>query len=230
MGLKPDASEQLRLAVFDCDGTLVDSQHSIIASMRAAFNTHGLSSPEDYAIRRVVGLPLMEAITLLHPGLSEPVVEQLHNDFKAAWQNIRQTTGFKEPPYDGCEEALGAMANDGWTLGVATGKSYHGLVSTLEETSLLERFATLQTANRAPGKPNPSMLFKAMEETGAAREDTVMIGDTTYDMEMAVNAGVLAIGVAWGYHEIQELEMSGARTVVRTYAELPDLLKKLMEK
>ena len=229
MGLEPNASEQLRLAVFDCDGTLVDSQHSIIASMRTAFNKHGLSSPEDYAIRRVVGLPLMEAITLLQPSLSEPVIEQLRNDFNTAWQNIRQTTGLNEPPYDGCEEALGAMVSDGWMLGVATGKSYRGLVSTLEQYNLLERFATLQTADRAPGKPNPSMLFKAMEETGASREDTVMIGDTTYDMEMAANAGVLAIGVAWGYHEIQELEESGAHTVLRTYGELPDLLQNLMQ-
>ena len=222
--------EQLRLAVFDCDGTLVDSQHSIIACMRAAFDSQELTSPEDSSIRRIVGLPLKEAIALLRPGTSEPVLERLRDGYIAAWQNIRQTAGLNEPPYDGCVEVLDALSDNGWTLGIATGKSHRGLVDTLEQHNLLERFTTLQTADRAPGKPNPTMLFKAMEETGASPQGTVMIGDTTYDMEMAVNAGVLGIGVAWGYHEIQELERSGARTVVRTYAELPDLLKKLMEK
>ena len=222
--------EQLRLAVFDCDGTLVDSQHSIIACMRAAFDSQELTSPEDSSIRRIVGLPLKEAIALLRPGTSEPVLERLRDGYIAAWQNIRRTKGLNEQPYDGCVEILDALSDNGWTLGVATGKSYRGLVDTLEQHNLLERFATLQTGDRAPGKPNPEMLFKAMEETGASPEVTVMIGDTSYDMEMAVNAGVLGIGVAWGYHETEELERSGARTVVRTYAELPDLLKKLMEK
>ena len=222
--------EQLRLAVFDCDGTLVDSQHSIIACMRAAFDRLELTSPEDSSIRRVVGLPLKEAFALLRPGTSEPVLERLRDGYIAAWQNIRRTAGLNEPPYDGCVEVLDALSDNGWTLGVATGKSHRGLVDTLEQHNLLERFATLQTADRAPGKPNPEMLFKAMDETGASPVGTVMIGDTTYDMEMAVNAGVLAIGVAWGYHEIQELERSGARAIVRTYAELPDLLQNLMEK
>ena len=100
------------------------------------------------------------------------------------------------------------LSENGWT-GVATGKSHRGLVDTLGQHNLLERFTTLQTADRAPGKPNPEMLFKAMEETGASPEVTVMIGDTSYDMEMAVNAGVLGIGAAWGYHETQELRGRG---------------------
>ena len=222
--------EQLRLAVFDCDGTLVDSQHSIIACMRAAFDREKLTSPEDSSIRRVVGLPLNEAISLLRPRTSARILERLQDGYMAAWQNIRRTTGLNEPPYDGCVEILDALSDNGWTLGVATGKSYRGLVDTLEQHNLLERFATLQTGDRAPGKPNPEMLFKAMEETGASPEGTVMIGDTTYDMEMAANAGVLAIGVTWGYHEIPELKRSGARAVVHTYAELPDLLQSFMEK
>ena len=222
--------EQLHLAVFDCDGTLVDSQHSIIACMREAFDREKLRSPKDSSIRRVVGLPLNEAIALLRPGTSESILERLQDGYITAWRNIRRTKGLNEPPYDGCVEILDALSENGWTLGVATGKSYGGLVDTLEEHNLLERFATLQTGDRAPGKPNPDMLFKAMEESGASPEGTVMIGDTTYDMEMAVNAGVLAIGVTWGYHEIPELKKSGARAVVHTYAELLDLLQNFMEK
>ena len=222
------SSKQLRLAVFDCDGTLVDSQHSIIASMRAAFNSQHLPCPEDYAIRRTVGLPLMEAVKLLHPGVAEPAIERLCNSFNIAWRNICKTIGHNEPLYDGCKVALDVLAKNGWSLGIATGKSYNGLVGALKQHGLLAQFSTLQTADRALGKPDPSMLFQAMDEIGASPADTVMIGDTTYDMEMAVNAGVLAIGVAWGYHNIRELEKAGACMIVRTYEELPALLQDLL--
>ena len=114
-------------------------------------------------------------------------------------------------------------------LGVATGKSFRGLVGTLEKHAVLDRFSTLQTADRARGKPHPEMLLKAMEETGANPASTVMIGDTTFDMEMAVNAGVMAIGVAWGYHETEELERAGAARVIGDFSELPGILKDVSE-
>ena len=135
-----------------------------------------------------------------------------------------------DPLFLGAREAIDAVERAGWLLGLATGKSHRGLIATLERHDLVERFVTLQTADRAAGKPNPEMLLNAMAETGAPSASTVMIGDTTYDMEMARNAGTLAIGVAWGYHEADELRDAGAHVVIGAFSELPSALHGLMEK
>jgi len=214
----------IKLAVFDCDGTIVDSQHSIIHSMHAAFTRFGLPVPERDAVRRVVGLPLLHAIEILAPGEARSRHEEMREAYSLDWQELRASGGLSEPLYPGFLEVLDTLAADGWVLGVATGKSYHGLVGTLEKYDILDRFATLQTADRALGKPNPDMLLKAMEETGAAPSETVMIGDTTFDIEMSVNANVRAIGVSWGYHEVHELMSSGADTVVYEFGELPSVI------
>lgn len=217
-------SDTVRLAVFDCDGTLVDSQHSIIGAMHAAFDAEGLARPDDNAIRRVVGLPLLDAIHRLAPDASSDTLETLRAGYSAAWQAMRAEGELDEPLYPGTVEVLARFARAGWILGVATGKSHRGLVGTLERHGVLERFVTLQTADRARGKPHPEMLLKAMAETGADPDSTVMIGDTTFDMEMARHAGVMAIGVRWGYHEADELERAGAERVIGDYSELPELL------
>lgn len=218
-------SKSVRLAVFDCDGTMVDSQHSIIGAMHAAFDAEGLRRADDNAIRRVVGLPLPDAIHRLVPDAPADLLETLRHGYSAAWQEMRAGGELDEPLYPGTVDILGRLEDAGWVLGVATGKSYRGLVGTLEKHGLLERFATLQTADRAQGKPYPDMLLKAMAETGADPAETVMIGDTTFDMEMARHAGVMAIGVRWGYHEADELERAGAATVIGHYSELPGILK-----
>ena len=220
-------SEPLRLAVFDCDGTLVDSQHSIISCMHASFDAEGLPRANDEAIRRVVGLPLLDAIAILRPEASAGTLAILKDGYSEAWQELRSTQGLDEPLYPGTVDALETLGAQGWLLGVATGKSYRGLVGTLEKHDVLERFVTLQTADRARGKPHPEMLTKAMDEAGVAASETVMIGDTTFDMEMAANAGVVAIGVAWGYHDVLELEQSGARHVIHNYEELAGILDSL---
>jgi phosphoglycolate phosphatase len=210
---------QVKLAVFDCDGTLVDSQHSIIASMNAGFDTLGLPRADRNAIRRVVGLPLLTAIQQL-----------LRAGYGQAWHKLRETDGLDEPLYPGLMPTLDRLEQDGWLLGVATGKSRRGLDGTLETHAILERFVTLQTADRARGKPHPEMLLNAMAETGAAPAETVMIGDTTFDIEMARNAGVIAIGVSWGYHEVEELQLAGAAKVIDSFDELAGTLGQIMEK
>lgn len=223
------ADATIKLAVFDCDGTLVDSQHSIIASMHAAFDAHGVARASREAIRRVVGLPLLTAIAHLIPDASEELVEAVRAEYGEAWHHIRETEGLDEPLFPGLTEVLDALEADGWVLGVATGKSRRGLDGTLEKHGILERFATLQTADFARGKPHPEMLHQAMQETGASPENTVMIGDTTFDMEMSVNAGTIAIGVSWGYHEVEELRLTGATEVVDGFDELPRVLDRVME-
>jgi len=210
----------LRLAVFDCDGTLVDSQHSIVASMHAAFAHHGFEIPGAEAVRRMVGLPLEVAIRHLAPHVDEALSQEVSETYKSAFFSLRQAGEVQEPLFPGISGVLDRLDTAGWLMGVATGKSHRGLSATLKHHKLYDRFVTHQTADRAHGKPHPDMMYKAMSATGANPEDTVMIGDTTFDIEMAKNAGVRSIGVAWGYHERRELLDAGATCVVGSADEL----------
>jgi phosphoglycolate phosphatase len=213
-------SEPLRLAVFDCDGTLVDSQHSILASVHAACDAHDLARPEANSVKRIVGLPLKVGIARLWPDEDAEVHAVIAGFYRDHFNKLRAAGAVNEPLFPGVIEGLAAFENDGWLLGVATGKSHKGLLGSLGEHGLEDRFVTLQTADSAEGKPSPHMLLRAMAETGVEAEATVMIGDTTFDMEMAQNAGTLAVGVAWGYHETEELLEAGAQVVATAFHEL----------
>ena len=147
------------------------------------------------------------------PDAEPDVHVALAEDYKRAFQRLRGDGLVEEPLYDGVAELIDALEADGWLLGVATGKSDRGLALCLEHHGLAGRFVTLQTADRHPSKPHPSMIEPAMAEAGAAPETTLMIGDTSYDMAMARAAGVTAIGVAWGYHDAEELTRAGAHYV-----------------
>jgi phosphoglycolate phosphatase len=223
------ASSPLRLAVFDCDGTLVDSIHSIAEAVEAACTAHGIPVPEPARVRRFVGLPLEEAIARLLPDMPASDVPRVTELYKNAFTRLRVNGRVHEPLFDGALAALDVLEADGWLLGLATGKSRRGLVNTLDRHGLMGRFVTVQTADCGPGKPHPHMLYQAIAETGVEPGATIMIGDTTYDMEMARNAGVAGVGVAWGYHEADELRAAGARRVADTFADLPPLLERLVE-
>lgn len=218
----------LRLAVFDCDGTLVDSFAGIDAAMHLAFARHGFPGPEENHVRRVIGLELEAVIEGLLPGMGPDIHENVAATYREISDERRRDGSRMDPLYPGAAVAVRRLESRGWLLGVATGKSLHGLRQTLHAHELLDRFATLHTPDTSPGKPNPDMLIQAMGATGTRREEAVMIGDTTYDMEMAVNAGVAAVGVAWGYHSAGDLRDAGAGEVVSSFAELPDLLDRLI--
>jgi phosphoglycolate phosphatase len=222
-------TRDVRLAVFDCDGTLVDSQHAIIAAMDAACSDHAISPPSPEETRRMVGLPLEEAIARLLVGSDTGTVAKVHGSFIQAFRAMRRQGEVREPLYPGALAALKGVAEGGWVLGMATGKSNRGLTATLEEHGIIDRFVTLQTADTAQGKPHPEMLENAMIAAGASPSGTVMIGDTTFDMEMARNAGTRAVGVAWGYHPEDELRDAGAQVVIRGFADLERALEVLME-
>ncbi|NQV82327.1 MAG: HAD-IA family hydrolase [Rhodospirillales bacterium] len=215
----------LRLAVFDCDGTLVDSQASIISSMVAAFKARSHPAPDAESVRRVVGLPLSVAMGRLLPHTDPGEHIKLENGYKEAFRELRRKGKVSDPLYPGTLDVLDALEKDGWLLGVATGKGHLGLMMTLETHGLVDRFQTLQTADSAPGKPDPGMLLNAMRDTGADPESTVMIGDTTFDIEMAVNAGTMAIGVTWGYHPQDHLQSAGAHAIIAAFHLLPETLK-----
>ncbi len=214
-----------RLALFDCDGTLVDSQHTIFRCVEDAFARAGLPPPDRQAARRVVGLSLLPAMQMLVPDAHSDLHIQLTEDYKAAFQRLRGAGLVEEPLFAGIAETLDALEADGWLLGVATGKSDRGLDLCLRHHGLRHRFVTLQTADRHPSKPHPSMAHEAMSEAGARPETTVMIGDTSYDMAMGVAAGARALGVDWGYHPGEELLAAGAFHVVSHARELKEVMR-----
>lgn len=214
----------VRLAVFDCDGTLSDGQAAICAAMAQAFAESGLAAPDPHQVRRIVGLSLPGAIARLAPDHPPETHAQVVAAYKQAFFAARQRGLVHEPLFDGIAALLARLRGDGWALGVATGKSDRGLTGCLTTHGVIDLFVTLQTADRHPSKPHPSMLETAMAEAGAAPADTVMIGDTVYDIEMARSAGTRAIGVAWGYHAPHELLAAGAEAVAETPAHLGEML------
>lgn len=205
----------MKLVVFDCDGTLVDSQHRIVAAMEQAFAGLGLAAPRRPDVLAVVGLSLNEAVGRLVPGAGARDVTELAEAYKAAFGILRRDRAHQEPLYPGIRETLLALAREPRVvMGVATGKSRRGLAAVLEREGLTDLFVTLQTADGHPSKPHPAMLQAAMAEAGAAPHRTLMVGDTTYDIGMARDAGARAIGVAWGYHPAEELIAAGAHRIL----------------
>jgi phosphoglycolate phosphatase len=215
-----------RLAIFDCDGTLVDSQHNIRRALEACFAGAGLPVPPPELSRRVVGLSLVQAMAALLPGEEPALHAELAERYKSAFQHMRGAGEVDEPLYAGVADLLDALEADGWLLGVATGKSDRGLNLCLDCHDLAHRFVTLQTADRHPSKPDPSMILTALADAGAGPETTIMVGDTTYDIEMGRAAGVTAIGVAWGYHRAEELWEAGAHHVAAKPLEIMEWVKK----
>jgi phosphoglycolate phosphatase len=215
----------LRLAIFDCDGTLVDSQHGIFAAMSAAFASFSLAPPSQALARRVIGLPLVDALAALVPVEAGLDPERLAERYRDAFHAGRHAPDIDEPLFAGAVAALDALEAEGVLLGIATGKGRRGLEATLGRHDILRRFLTLQTSDSGPGKPHPAMLLRAMAETGAAPAETVMIGDTSFDMRMARAADVAALGVGWGYHA---LTAAGAHAIVPSFPALPPALFSLL--
>lgn len=199
----------LKLVLFDCDGTLLDGQHMILDAMRSASKTCGVPSLEDHVVRRIVGLSLGVAIERLFPD-HRAAHEDIREAFVERFHFLRETEQGHEPLYDGIREMIEKLHGAGILMGVATGKSRRGLKHALKTHDLANYFVTLNTADDGPGKPDPAMVYNALKETGVAAENTFMVGDTTFDIHMARAAKVTAIGVTWGYHEEHELVDAGA--------------------
>ena len=213
-----------RLAVFDCDGTLVDGQAHVCDTMEQAFAAAGLDVPDRNEIRRSVGLSLPVAIRNLAPEIDEELNAHLVQAYKNGFFARRQKGAIHEPLYDGMRELLMALKDAGWLLAVATGKSDRGLSACLDQHGITDLFVSLQTADRHPSKPHTQMLEQVLFEAEATPDQAVMIGDTSFDMIMARDAGVRAMGVAWGYHEPEELVRTGAESVANDPQHLEQLL------
>jgi phosphoglycolate phosphatase len=207
----------MKLVILDCDGTLVDSQNGICAAMTHAFSGLGLEVPARAATLAIVGLSLPEAFAALAPGHGDDVRAALAQRYRTAFLEMRRDPTLHEPLYDGVAAVIEAFGQrDDVLLGIATGKSRRGVDRLFEREGWAGRFHTVQTADDHPSKPHPAMILAAMAEAGVGAERTVMVGDTTFDMAMAVAAGVGALGVAWGYHPPEELREAGAHGVIET--------------
>lgn len=215
-----------RLAVFDCDGTLVDSQHNIVTAMTTAFRVHGLAAPDPAAVRKVVGLHLSEAIDRLLPDSRVHAAQAVCQSYIDAFRVLRDRHDHEEPLYPGAAAALDILEKSDAILAIATGKSRRGLEVTLDRHGLRDRFVVLKTADDGPGKPDPRILLDAIAEAGSAPGQTAMIGDTVYDVTMARSAKTYAVGVSWGYHSPHDLQAAGAHFVASDFEELPAILER----
>ncbi|MCR8726583.1 HAD-IA family hydrolase [Frigidibacter sp. ROC022] len=219
------------LAVFDVDGTLVDSQHHIGAAMDHAHDAAGLERLPHARVLEIVGLSLPEAFAHLHPNLDESSRAALVAGYKDAFSAVRTRMGEAGAPlYPGVAEGLerlGAMPD--LLIGAATGKSRRGLDSVFDTHDLRRHFVTAQCADDHPSKPHPGMLLAALAETGSEADRAAMIGDTEFDIAMGRAAGMATIGVTWGYHGADRLQAAGADHLAEDFAGLEALILELAQ-
>lgn len=221
----------IRLAVWDVDGTLVDSRRAIAGAMDAGFRAVGLPEPGYERTRRIVGLSLDVACAeLAPPDIGAERLARLVEAYKQAFVTQREDPDYQEPLFDGALETLERLDGEGWLLAVATGKEMRGLRHVFDRHPIEHLFVSLHTACGGHGKPHPRMVLEAMERAGARADETVVIGDTSHDMAMACNAGARALGVAWGFHEVHEIEAGGAHEVHHEFDTLNAALDRFAER
>ena len=220
----------LKLAAFDLDGTLLNSIPSIVVGVRTCWSALGFPAVTDPQIRNIIGLPWEQSVELLLPGggaREVAMIKEYHSEI---------ARGEREPPerppetvFKGAFGLLERLEDAGYILAIVTSRSNQRFSQILDNAGLDGRFACIKTADQGPGKPDPFLLQEAMREVGAKRKNTVMIGDTTYDILTGRNAGTGAIGVTWGVHPADQLRNAGAHFVVESFDQLEHDIKILVE-
>ena len=212
----------MKLVLFDCDGTLVDSAGLIDETMRRTFMHFGKPMPRFEDTKAIIGLTLDIAIARMQgkEHVDDEAVEMMAY-YKSLFSVVRKDLDFKEPLFDGIREVIDAIGpREDLLIGAVTGKSRRGLKLVMETHGFDKYFVVGRTADDCPSKPHPAMVTECCDETGIEPEDTLVIGDAIYDMQMAKAAGATAIGVAWGYASVDELKLAGADAIVHHPSEL----------
>ena len=216
----------LRLVIFDVDGTLVDSQAEIVGAMAEAFAAESLPAPDRAAVLSIVGLSLPEGFRVLCPDADDVLRDRLAGHYRAAFRDHATADLTRRSPlFPGALDAIRRLhAQPHTLLAVATGKSRRGLDRLIDQHDLHGLFVSRQTADTHPSKPHPSMVLACLADAGVPAGRAVMVGDTTYDMDMARAAGVATLGVAWGYHAPEALR---ADRIITTFADLDAAIETL---
>lgn len=219
----------MKLVIFDMDGTLVDSVALTVEAATVAFEALGQAVPDDALIRSVSGLNLHVGVSRLAPDADEAMIEALGKRYRQEYHD-RVSANLREPLFPGTVEVLEALsARDDTFLALATGKELHGATRVLSTHNILPLFSSLQTPDNNMSKPHPEMIHTAMAAVGAKPTQTVMIGDTSHDIKMAVAAKVPSIGVSWGYHAVDELNDAGANAIIDDYSQLIGVIDAMLE-
>lgn len=195
-------SRRYDLLIFDWDGTLMDSIARIVNCFGNACADVGLPVPPESAMRHVIGLGLSEAVDVLLPGVDHALRERVVARYREHFLHIDQTA---MPLFDGVRAGLEEFINRGYLLAVATGKSRRGLDRVLQETGMGSLFVATRCADEAFSKPHPKMLHDLLDYTGLISEHALMVGDTTYDLQMARTAAMDSLAVSYGVHSRETL-------------------------
>jgi len=207
-----------RLIVFDWDGTLMDSEARIVDAMRRALVETGLEVPPRERLRAVIGLGLMEAVAALLPREDRTTHARVADRYRT---HYLAADGVPTPLFPGAREAVETLHRRGHRLAVATGKSRRGLARSLDESGLGGLFQATRCADETCSKPHPRMLLELMEACAVGPEETLMVGDTEFDLEMACRAGVASVGVTWGVHPPERLRRQAPLTILDSLEALP---------
>lgn len=217
----------MKLVLFDCDGTLVDSAHLIHEVMVRTFRHFALDEPLPAATHAIIGLTLDVAIARMR-GLEtvDAQSQAMMAHYKSIFAPTRLEAGFQEPLFDGIDAVMAALSlEEDLILGAVTGKSRRGLDLVCQTHGWSNTFFVSRTADDCPSKPHPAMVLECCAAAGISPADTIVIGDSIYDMEMAKAAGAKAIGVSWGYGAVPDLQNAGADVIALTSAEIPVLIR-----
>ena len=214
-----------KLAIWDVDGTLVDSRASIYEAAKPVYACIGRPEPAYDDVRQIVGLSLREGLMTLLPDLDQTQADQAVASYKASFGARVSQSGYIEPLYEGAGELLDSLRRDGWLIAMATGKSRRGVDHIVRMHGWADLFDSTHCSDDGPGKPHPAMVLEALRVLDVKPQDAIMIGDTAHDMRMAKAAGVYAQGVSWGFHTADEVLAGGADHVADDFAMLNNQLR-----
>jgi phosphoglycolate phosphatase len=216
-----------RLIVFDWDGTLMDSEVRIVASMQAAVGEAGLAPLPSEQVRNIIGLGLLEAVQALLPAQAPDTHGRVVERYR---RHYLGSQGTPTPLFPGADSVVQELAQRDYLLAVATGKSRRGLDRSLRDTGMTSYFHATRCADEAFSKPHPEMLLQIMDELGTMPEETLMIGDTEYDMQLAANAGAHALAVGYGAHSRDRLLQHKPLDCLGDVREIPGWLSQTSER